>query len=289
MTEPAPHVASPFARLRARGVFVLVALSVVVVVGAAILVTRGRLDPLMLGVLAYGAVVPVLLWRAWRTRLRWSRLFGSWPRTSELPLVLGMIPVALFTIAAALLVYVPLSYLFPGFVMQHLLTQQLLNVHSMGAWWLLFLMGVVLAPLVEEVFFRGILMQRWAHRWGTRTGVIASSIAFAVGHGEWLGHFVFGVLLCAIYLRTRRLWVSITAHALNNFVAVMTLLPGVLSGRVEPTETLAAFRGEIWSAVPLLVAAAVTAWVYARQLWPAGSIKALLAGPVPYEAAAEPG
>jgi membrane protease YdiL (CAAX protease family) len=247
--------------------------------------TRGRPDPLLLGALGYGGVVLALLWRGWRTGLRWSRLFGPAPRASELPLVLGVVPVALFTLAATLLVYVPLSYPFPGFVTRHLLSQEFLAPRSLREWWMLFLIGIVLAPVVEELFFRGILMQRWAYRWGTRTGVIASSIAFAVGHGEWLGHFAFGVLLCAIYLRTRRLWVSMLAHALNNFVVVMSLLPNALSGRTEPADTLASFRAQLWSAAPLLVAAGVTAWVYGRRYWPAGVVRAVVEGPVPYEVA----
>jgi hypothetical protein len=96
---------------------------------------------------------------------------------------------------------------------------------------------------------------------------------------------VFGVAMCALYLRTRRLWVPIAAHALNNALLVLPLLTDVFAHHDEPTETLAEFRAHWWIGALTLVAGLVLLRAYVQVLWPNGRVRAVLTGPVPYEAA----
>jgi len=281
----------PFARLRARDLASSAILAVVVAIalfGLARHYLKLRDDPqLLLVVLTVAMALPVPL-LAHRAGLRWSRLFGATPTRRELRLALVAVPVAVFTMASALLVYIPLSYVAPRFVTRMLLDNAAFDVHTVAQWLLLMLGGVLLAPVLEELLFRGILMQRWSYRWGTRTGVLASSAAFAVLHGEWLGHFVFGVAMSLLYLRTRKLWLPIAAHALNNFAVMAPSLQDALHpGRAEK-ETLASFRAQIWWAVPVLVLAIAAFALYRRWIWAAAPIRPLLDGPAPYEAAVAP-
>jgi hypothetical protein len=196
-----------------------------------------------------------------------------------------VVPVALLTMASVFLIYAPLSYVAPDFVRRQVLDDSVFDANTVGQWLLLVFGGAVLAPIVEEVVFRGIILQRWAYRWGTRTGVIASSALFADGHGEWFGHFLFGMLMALLYLRTRRLWVPIVAHGINNLVLTLPILWGILAHLPdEPAETIESLRSHAWIGAPTLAVGLLLGWLYLRSLWPSGSVRAALAGAVPYEA-----
>lgn len=283
---PAPPEPSPFARLRVSGLLGLFVLFSFVVAIGLLYVRPSHYKPgagaLML-MLAVMLALPVVI-RGYQTKLSWRRVFGTSFQRRDLPLISGIVPVTILTGASAYLIYVPLSYLAPEFVRRMLLDDTVFDADTVGQWLLLALGGAVLIPIVEELLFRGIVMQRWAYRWGTRTGVIASSALFALGHGEWIGHFLFGMLMALLYLRTRRLWVPIVTHGLNNFLVMLPILWRIVShGAPEPPETLTALRAEAWIGWPALAVGLLLGWIYLRALWPDGGLKAALGGPVPYE------
>ena len=239
MTAPASRwPRSPFDVLRTRG---LVVQLILVFLAEAVLYTlvtppRSATSPRearLVALLLYCTVLLVLAVRARRAGLAWRTLLGGWPSRELAPLLAVVVPVALVTMGAAIGVYIPLSYVAPEFV-QGLLNDSvaLFEVRTIGDWLELVAVGVVAAPIVEELFFRGFLLHRWARRWGTVTGVVASSALFAVLHGEWIGHFLFGVAMSALYLRTRQLWMPIAAHMLNNgIVALFSLVDVVRKSR----------------------------------------------------------
>jgi membrane protease YdiL (CAAX protease family) len=90
----------------------------------------------------------------------------------------------------------------------------------------------VLAPLVEELIFRGLIYGWVAGRWGSGWGWLVSSIAFAAAHFE-LAHVVLvlplGLLFGWLRRRTDSLLPSLVAHILNNAFALTAAvyLPGV--------------------------------------------------------------
>ena len=80
-----------------------------------------------------------------------------------------------------------------------------------------------LAPLVEELLFRGILYGWLAWRWGGVLAWIVSSLAFAAAHVE-LEHILLvlplGLWFGWLRWRTGSLWPSLVAHATNNGFAI---------------------------------------------------------------------
>ena len=88
---------------------------------------------------------------------------------------------------------------------------------GMGAYLRLIGSGVIAAALVEEVLWRGLVYQRWAHAWSAPVGALfAAALPFALMHGHVLGAFVFAGVTTLLYLRTRSLWIPIAVHALGN-------------------------------------------------------------------------
>lgn len=80
-----------------------------------------------------------------------------------------------------------------------------------------------LAPLVEELVFRGLLYGWLAGRWGSGIAVIGSSLAFAAAHVE-LAHVILvlplGLVFGWLRWRSGSLWPSLVAHMANNGLAV---------------------------------------------------------------------
>ncbi|WP_263831326.1 CPBP family intramembrane glutamic endopeptidase [Salinibacter sp.] len=86
--------------------------------------------------------------------------------------------------------------------------------------------GVIAAPLVEEVLFRGVVYQRWAYAWNRPALALgAAAVPFALLHGHVLGAFVFAGVTTLLYVYTRSLWAPIAMHALGNANALFGGLP----------------------------------------------------------------
>ena len=86
---------------------------------------------------------------------------------------------------------------------------------------------VIGAPLVEEIFFRGVLMGALARR-GSAIAVLVSAVAFAFVHfGQLLAMPAFGVLGVVLGLLTlgrKRLGPAIITHATFNAITMAVLL-----------------------------------------------------------------
>ena len=81
---------------------------------------------------------------------------------------------------------------------------------------------VLIAPVVEETFFRGLLFVGIARRWGAWRGAAASAAVFAATHVDvaLLGPaFLSGLVFAGVYRRTGSLWAAILAHTAQNAIA----------------------------------------------------------------------
>ncbi len=62
---------------------------------------------------------------------------------------------------------------------------------------------VVLPPLVEEVVFRGVLLERFSVKWRVGVAVILSAVLFGILHADPVGAGMFGVITGLLYLAHR--------------------------------------------------------------------------------------
>ena len=87
--------------------------------------------------------------------------------------------------------------------------------------------AVVLAPIFEEFFFRGVLLPWVVRRLGFWPGIVLVSLLFATIHmhlPSMLPLFLFAVLLSLAYARTRSLLVPIGMHACFNAVSTLMIM-----------------------------------------------------------------
>lgn len=91
------------------------------------------------------------------------------------------------------------------------------------------LAGIGFAPFAEELFFRGFIFQAMSQRKGRARGLLYSSALFALVHANtaaFLPLLAGAAVLAVSFRRTRSLWVPVTAHAVNNAVALTALVLG---------------------------------------------------------------
>lgn len=86
----------------------------------------------------------------------------------------------------------------------------------------------VLAPVFEEILFRGILLRGLLQNGISPVVAIAlSSILFGAAHmnpWQFLGAGLLGAVFGFVYYRTRALWLCVFLHALNNTVSFVYML-----------------------------------------------------------------
>ncbi len=122
-------------------------------------------------------------------------------------------------------IFAVVSILFPG-----VNTKQEQVVFEFGktgwGYWLAAISSVVVAPIIEELLFRGVLFAGLAKRWPVWLAAVVSSLAFAVLHGQvnvGIYTFVLGCLLSWLYVRSGSVYPGILVHFLNNLVAFWLL------------------------------------------------------------------
>lgn len=95
---------------------------------------------------------------------------------------------------------------------------------------------VIIAPIVEEFLFRGVLQTYLKRRMSPKTAIIVASLCFGLFHfspGQGFGNislivslFVFGTFLGYVYEKQGSLYASIGLHLAFNFVSSVRILFG---------------------------------------------------------------
>ncbi|MFY0663152.1 MAG: CPBP family intramembrane metalloprotease [Natronospirillum sp.] len=131
------------------------------------------------------------------------------------------IPFMALAIAIIYLVYLPLEPYLPNWTLGFLADSSFdvfKDSTSTHTTFLLVLESSVLAPIWEELVFRGALLLTLA-QWryiGKAGAAVISSLLFASLHADIITTFIFGILLCAITFKTRSLWPAILIHISYN-------------------------------------------------------------------------
>jgi uncharacterized protein len=96
---------------------------------------------------------------------------------------------------------------------------------------ILIVVTAVIAPLCEEVYFRGFLYPAFRKNFGVVIGIFLSSIVFAAAHLDLFSFFpimVIGWILAFMYEKTKSIFTVIFLHSIYNLTLIMILL-----GRVQ--------------------------------------------------------
>ncbi len=91
----------------------------------------------------------------------------------------------------------------------------------------------MIAPLVEELVFRGVILPRISKRHGIWKGILISSVLFGAAHmmnGQMdaasavqtvVNITLIGIFLSLLCLKEKSIWASFTVHAMNNLIEIL--------------------------------------------------------------------
>lgn len=120
--------------------------------------------------------------------------------------------------------------------------------------WIIFLFGVVIAPLIEEWIFRNLILRRLAP-WGEPVAIFGSAFLFGLFHGNF-GQFFYAFALGAVFayvaLRSGGIRYTVALHFLVNFFGM------TVSQAVSESMLLTAIYG--WLVLTMVVAGAMILW-----------------------------
>ena len=171
-------------------------------------------------------VVALMLWRR---RMPWKSAFGFEFRCVPKHVLQGL----LFLLATmpVLLFYTALYHVFLQFAGQETPLQDVafaISDETALAVKIYFaVLAVFIAPLFEEMLFRGIGLPVLAKRFGLAPAIFFIAIIFAVIHGHvpsLVPLFLLSIALSLAYIYTESLLVPIVMHGLFNAITVMLLM-----------------------------------------------------------------
>lgn len=146
------------------------------------------------------------------------RFVGS-GRLSANSVLFGMV-----MMVAVSIVTDPLISLFPSEMTKYV------ELFSTGNMWVTLGVTVLVAPILEEIFFRGILLKDMSVSWGPRWAIFISSLIFSALHFniiQAVPAFLMGLVIGYIYIYTRRgLTTVILLHIINNLISSVSLFWG---------------------------------------------------------------
>lgn len=111
--------------------------------------------------------------------------------------------------------------------------------------WLNLLTVGLLAPVLEELFFRKLLIDRM-YRYGEKICILLSALLFALFHmnfSQFFYAFGAGVILAYLYCRSGKIWLCILLHAVFNCFS--GVLNSEIAGRlIERMDSIAGMTNE---------------------------------------------
>lgn len=233
-------------------------------------------DPILSPIIYSFTFILLSLWAIQQLRqlqINVKSLIGHLPRNYSWLPTLGLIAaIFLFSLGSAHLLSYALSFAPPTLVELLLNPKTFLSQSETFAPilynFLTVLVLVVVAPVTEELIFRGILLHAWTAKWGVTPALLSSTFLFAIFHPNVIGLFVFGLMMGLLYIKTRTLIVPIVCHALNNLAAVGLAFVSQSSGTPATVDTIENLRSHWWVGVVYIVLAAPWLITFIYRNWP---------------------
>ncbi len=169
---------------------------------------------------------PLLFWTHRKHHLKWGN-FGF--EKIGILKALGFIISAYFLylginfIISIIIIYWNLKI--PGFQIQEsifeLFGKDIFSIIMSG------IMVVLIAPFVEEIFFRGFLLRTMCNKAGNIFGSVITAVVFTLLHFPWQSFipiFILGLIINSVVIKSKSIWPAIGFHILNNGTAFTILL-----------------------------------------------------------------
>lgn len=196
--------------------------------------------------------IPVTIFLAWyffrevkRSKVNLQQIIGSLKKINfKLPIGLAIVNYFFASGSSSMILY-GLSFLVPKYVegqinYRYATTPLGYAFFAVGA--------LIFAPIMEELFFRGIIFQKIAVKKDMLKALLTSATLFTIVHfrSDVISLFAFGVILVILYLKTKQIIVPIVCHFFYNLIVIIRLLHWEFFSNVDRStpETIAGFQQE---------------------------------------------
>ena len=199
------------------GIFVAVSLALGLLL-ATLLPAIGISNQSIINFIGYNVSLPLVIWIAWRLK--------PVPGPGEKTLYFKQIPAFLYVILLLLslslnVILDPVTSVIP---MPEYIEKIFAMLTNRDIW--TFLTVGITGPILEEVLFRGIILDGFLNRYKPGKAIFWSAMLFGLFHmnpWQFIPAFLIGLLLGYIYLKTRSLIPVIFIHIINNSFSYLTV------------------------------------------------------------------
>ncbi len=157
-------------------------------------------------------------------------IFGLFQRKNRSPKGTRLLKFGLAKLDFVIILWGTIIVLATGVVIEPLLNlfpetylDRLGNIMAAGGW--MMFTSIVIAPIMEEILFRGILQDALMRKYGVFVGILIASAVFGIVHiipQQVVNAFMIGIVLGYIYYRTGALLPVILIHCINNAISYFT-------------------------------------------------------------------
>lgn len=92
------------------------------------------------------------------------------------------------------------------------------------------ILGLILAPVLEELLFRKYMFTKLLKKYSLNWSIIISSLFFSLIHipsyRNLIPTFIFGIICCLVYMKTKNILYTIILHFFANLVWLSSLVYG---------------------------------------------------------------
>ncbi len=213
-TSPPPPTLPWGQREVAKGVSVVIAGTVALVVLIVSVATTANVSDATLGLILAGLVQVMLILVTWCFTVADKR--GGWRelgfRKKLRPASWGYVPIG---IAACLVIAIIYGIIAEALGVNERLKPSFLEDHARAYFIAGGILAIAVAPIVEETFFRGFVFAGLSREMKFWAAATLSAILFTVAHLEpliFVPIFLIGLLMAYTYQKTGSLWVNIMIH-----------------------------------------------------------------------------
>ncbi len=108
------------------------------------------------------------------------------------------------------------------------------NILLEGSDFAIFVSTVIMAPVIEELIFRGLMLSRLRKGMSDWVAILVSALIFGLAHGQilWMAYtFVMGVVFALVAVKSESVLPSMVMHMVFNFCGMT--LPFILSESIS--------------------------------------------------------
>ncbi len=197
------------------GIFVAVSFGLALLF-APLLPAIGINNQSIINFIVYNVSLPLIIWIVWRLK--------PVPGPGEKTLYFNSIPAFLYVILLllSLSLNVILDPVITAIPMPEFIEELFAMLTNRDIW--TFLTVGITGPILEEVLFRGIILDGFLNRYKPGKAIFWSAMLFGLFHmnpWQFIPAFLIGLLLGYIYLKTRSLIPVIFIHIINNLFSYL--------------------------------------------------------------------